>query len=403
MSPEAVRTTRLYCAFQLFFSLLFWLPVFYEYQKRIGLTDPEIFRIQSLYYLAFCLMEIPTGMVADFLGYRRCLRAGAATLVAANLLPILARGYDGFLAHFLLIALARSFISGASSAWLYCWLQGQGRTAEFKLIEGKARAWGLASKVVGWSAIGRLMEWELTLPYWLTVASAVVSLAIAWALPDVRPPEAPPGEADGIRVRLRATAATVLGSPWIMLIMAQGVAVFVLARIVQVNLFQPVLEQKGMGLEGFGLVMAAMTACEAVGSANPGLVRGRLTDFGAVSVLTIGLAAVLLLLPAAATGGAIVLLCAFAFATGLCAPIQRQLLNDAIPDSRLRATILSVESIVDRAVNAWTAGLIGTYLAAGLLGDYLRDAGLVTLGVAAFLHVLRARATASSPQPAPVS
>jgi MFS family permease len=64
-------------SFQFFFSLLLWVPIFYEYQKRIGLNDTEIFKIQSLYYLIFCLMEIPTGYLADWLGYRLCLILGS--------------------------------------------------------------------------------------------------------------------------------------------------------------------------------------------------------------------------------------------------------------------------------------------------------------------------------------
>ena len=78
------RTVRLYYSFQFFFSLLLWVPVFYEYQRRIGLSDTEIFSIQSFYYIVFCLLEIPTGIVADLWGCRRCLRLGAVVLVIAD-------------------------------------------------------------------------------------------------------------------------------------------------------------------------------------------------------------------------------------------------------------------------------------------------------------------------------
>src|SRR4051812_29927329 len=99
-----------YVKFQFFFSLLLWIPIFYEYQKRVGLSDVQIFGIQSFYYTVFCLLEIPTGMLADVCGNLACLRLGAGVLVAANLLPIFWPSYLGFGAHFLLIALARSLI-----------------------------------------------------------------------------------------------------------------------------------------------------------------------------------------------------------------------------------------------------------------------------------------------------
>src|SRR3954454_23824598 len=102
MPASVRRVVHSTYGFQLFFGMLLWTPVFYEYQKRIGLSDPEIFRIQSIYYLLFCLLEIPTGLFADLWGYRLCMRAGALVLVASNLLPIYAQSYSGFLAHFVL-------------------------------------------------------------------------------------------------------------------------------------------------------------------------------------------------------------------------------------------------------------------------------------------------------------
>jgi MFS family permease len=244
VSAPGLGSVRLYQGFQFCFGMLFWLPVFYEYQRRIGLGDPEIFSIQSLYYVAFCLLEIPTGLVADQLGYRRSMRAGALVLVLANLLPVLLPSYQGMLWHFMLVALARSFVSGASSAWLYGYLHQQGNANEYKDAEGRARAYSLLGKVVGFAGVGAMMEWHLGLPYWLTVASALASLGFAMALPDVRP-EAPgdPAEA-GARARVGRSLAMVRGSPALMLIMLQGVAIFVLARICQVNLFQPILASK---------------------------------------------------------------------------------------------------------------------------------------------------------------
>ncbi|MBI3890458.1 MAG: hypothetical protein HY303_02895 [Candidatus Wallbacteria bacterium] len=95
-------------------------------------------------------------------------------------------------------------------------------------------------------------------------------------------------------------------------------------------------------------------------------------------------------------------LSAFAYVTGLLYPIQRQLINDAIPDSRHRATIMSLESIVDRAVNAWLAALIGGYLAAGRLGDYLWLSCGLTVGLMLALWLLsRSRIFGWQRPPAP--
>ena len=52
-------------------------------------------------------------------------------------------------------------------------------------------------------------------------------------------------------------------------------------------------------------------------------------------------------------------------------PVQKQLLNDAITDSRLRATVLSMESILDRACCAVAVLPLGSLVAAGRLDDIL--------------------------------
>ncbi|MGG7575953.1 hypothetical protein [Streptomyces sirii] len=87
LPPRARRIIRLNNTFQLLFNLLWWMPVFYAYQRQAGLSDGQIFGIQSIYYIAFCLFEIPTGLVADRIGARNCLRAGAVVMTAANLAP----------------------------------------------------------------------------------------------------------------------------------------------------------------------------------------------------------------------------------------------------------------------------------------------------------------------------
>lgn len=372
------RIIRLYTGYQFFFSLLIWLPIFYEFQRRIGLTDGQIFDIQSLYYVVFCFLEIPTGMLADQVGRRRCMRLAALSLVVANILPIAFPGYHGFLYHFLLIALARSFNSGASAAYLYDFLESRGETHRFKDIEGRARALGLYGKVFCWSGVGMLMAYHLTLPYWLTVFTSLAALVYAMVIPDVEA-RAVSGDA-GLMSRLGDAFRALLRTPLLVIIMLQGVAVFVLARICQVNLFQPILGAKQFDLATYGLVMSAMTLFEAFGSQRPGWMRRWFADLDAVYVLSIMLALTFLGLPWAGKAGTVALLCLFALACGLSYPIQRQLLNDHIDDSRYRATLMSVESIIDRAVCAVLAAQIGSSLEGGMLDRYLLISAGLTFG-----------------------
>lgn len=384
-SADSRRLVRLYYAFQFFFSLLLWVPIFVAYQQRLGLDDTQIFGIQSIYYIAFCVLEIPTGMMADVIGRRRSIRYGALILIVANLvvvgIPEAVPAYAGFVAHWLLIALSRSLISGASSAYLYDALAQRGDVEIYKQAEGNARAYALVGKIAVWSVVGFLMQWHLTLPYWLTALSAVGAFAVALVLP-ADSFNAPLTLRETLMgpVRLLPQAFKAMrSSPLLALLMLQGVGLFVLVRLCQVNLFQPILGAKGFGVEAFGVVLAATSIFEAIGSARPAWMRRWMSDFNAVTALTILMAATLSVMAVGDKWVAVLGLAAFSFIAGISFPIQRQVLNDAIPHPSLRATLLSVESIVDRSVCAWAALRLGEFLARGALNPFLHLSAIVAV------------------------
>ncbi|MGW0908796.1 MFS transporter [Streptomyces sp. NPDC002853] len=388
LTDTARRIIRLNYGFQLLFNLLWWMPVFYAYQKAAGLTDAEIFGIQSIYYVAFCLFEIPTGLIADRIGTRNCLRAGAVVMTAANLAPVFSASYTGFLVHFLAIAAGRSLTSGAASAYLYDGLRAEGCDEHYLKAEGTARALGLAAKVGCWPLVGPLMSVAHAAPYVLSAVSAAGSLACAIALPrlagageDKQKPadRSRGGRRGGAFLRDAGSALRcVASSRWLALVMVQGVAVFTLSRICQVNLFQPILLDHGIAEASHGGVLAAMTVAEAVASARPQWLSRRLTPVAWVSILSLVLAGTLAAMTLGGPWAVVGLLCLFAAATGFAYPVQRKLVNDAVPAHAPRATLLSVESIVDRAVCALAAVAAGAYLSAGNLDALLWHSALVT-------------------------
>ena len=386
--PAVQRAVRLTYGFQFFFGLLLWVPIFYQYQKLAGLSDGEIFGIQSIYYVVFCLLEIPTGLIADRFDYRTSLAAGAGVLVAANLVPVFLGSYTGFLVHFILIALARSLVSGAQSAYLYEYLHAHGEGEHYLRVEGVGRAYSLVGKIVYWPVIGLLMTWNLPSPYWLTAINAAVALAFACKLPPIPGGRRTSGKTASLLPGVGGALSALRSSRWLALLMVQGIAMFTLVRICQVNLFQPILESKSLSVNWYGAVLAAMTLFEALGAARPHRLRRAIGPVGSVFTLTIVMASCLGLLVWAGPFPAVVLLCVFAVATGIAFPVQKQLLNDSIPDSRHRATLLSLESLVDRAVCALVAVALGAYLAAGQLNEFLLLSAGVTCAAMALLAVL---------------
>ena len=241
-------------------------------------------------------------------------------------------------------------------------------------------------------------------PYVLSAASAAGSLGCALALPRLArlgrgTGQVAAGRRGGTLLRDTGAALRALrASPWLPLLMVQGVAVFTLSRICQVNLFQPVLLEHGIGESTHGMVLAAMTVAEAVASARPQWLSRRVSPAVWVSLLSVALAAAL---AGTVLGGpwlVVGLLCAFAAITGFVYPVQRKLVNDAIPADAPRATLLSVESIVDRGVCALAAVAAGAYLAAGRLDALLWQSAAVTCVLIPVLHLALHRLGPGAPR-----
>ncbi len=378
LEQEAQRAVRLFYIFQVSYGLLLWMPIFYDYQRSAGLLDSQIFNIQSWYYISFCLLELPTGFIADRFGYRLSMIVGATLNIITNLVPIWFLTYNGFLAHWLLLSLSRSLVSGAASAYLYNHLENLDQVGLYKGAEGKARAYSLYSRVVGFAMAGFLCRLHPAMPYMLSAGAAVLAALAALKIGPiaVRKTEDPVHSP-----RFSQIAVLIYRSPILVLLMVQGIGIFVLTRIVQVNLFQPLLQAGGWSQQSYGPVLALNTVFEAWTAARPQLLRPWMRDFTAVGFLTAGLSLCCIGLGLANSYGSIVWLTLFAGFAGLAYPIQRQVMNEAIPDSNYRASILSAESVLDRAFCAAVAHQVGSYVQSNRMGSYLLMAGGICLAL----------------------
>jgi hypothetical protein len=240
------------------------------------------------------------------------------------------------------------------------------------------------------------MQWNMPSPYWLSAINAAIAVGAAVILPAIPRrattsgapitsgrPERPP-----VSVALRGAFAQMRRSRLLVLLMVQGVAIFTLARICSVNLFQPILDSKSTPVVLYGVVMALMTVFEALGAARPSWLRRHISDVRSVFLLTLAMAVTLALAGLLGIVGSVIALCVFSLACGLSFPIQRALLNAAITDSRYRATLLSIESIIDRAVCALVALALGAYLQSGALNDFLVQTAIITCVVMVVIAVL---------------
>jgi MFS family permease len=285
-SAAADRNVGLFVAFRVLFNARFYYPVFMVMFLDYGITVEEFALLNAIWAAAIVLLEVPSGALADLIGRRRLVVAGAALMVVEMLLLVVvpvpsAWVLPALAANRIVSGAAEAFISGADEALAYESLAACGRTGEWpRVLERLLRASGIVT-IIGMvtgslvydpgmlntivSRVGlaggftRLDTFRL--PIWLTLASALGAFAAAMAMRE--PPRVAPAgrqaEAPGLAAAFRQTAATgrwILTQPLVLLVIVAGVLIDLPIRQVLV-VSSEIYTEIGIPTLAFGLMSAA--------------------------------------------------------------------------------------------------------------------------------------------------
>jgi MFS family permease len=360
-------------------------------------------------------LEVPSGALADTIGRRRVLLAGAVLTAASLLIFAAAEALLAFIASFALLAAGRALISGSLEAWYVDSLRALDPAAP--LSHGLSR--GTAAEGIAMAA-GALVAGGLVAVagdadggagafsgYGIAaLAGALAALAYLAAVATlVHEPQhlRPEGSVTKVGDVFRHARAELSGSLAVRIVVITAVAWGISYTAVEL-LWQPRVADLVSDPDAVGLLLGLLTAASmlavAVGAWSSTLVNRRL-GLWLGYLLALGLGAVciaLLGLPGSALPFALVYLVAY-FALGVAEPMHFELLNEAV-GSTARATLISAESLATQA-GSLTANLgAGAFAAANGSAAAWAIAGaflLVTvLGVAAPLRRVAYRSSAST-------
>jgi len=385
----AERNVRLFVAFRILFNARFYYPVFMVMFLDFGITVEAFALLNAVWAAAIVLLEVPSGALADLIGRRRLVVAGAALMVLEMLLLVVvpvpsAWVLPALVANRILSGAAEAFISGADEALAFDSLAAAGRTADWPKVLARLMQVGgvvtivcmiTGSLVYDPGPLGAVMRGiglagsitraaTFRLPIWLTLGSALAALAASVAMRE--PPRAAPGHADPLAT-FRQTAATgrwIVARPLVLLVIAAGVLIDMPIRQVLV-VSSEIYEQIGIPPPAFGLVSAAAAL---LGLAVAGPLRRVALGASAggnglvlAAVTLVGLAGTAAFVPVVGVVFMILLSTALRMVTFL----QSHYLNQLVDSSR-RATVLSFRGL---AVNVgYGAGCIVFAAATALIG-----------------------------------
>ena len=331
-----------------------------------GLSLGEIGAVFAVHSAVAISLEVPSGALADVVGRRRVMQAGAALTAVSLLVFALAQSVLAFMAAVGLLAAGRALISGSLEAWYVDSLRSLDPAAPLSrglsrgtTAEGIAMALGalIAGGLVTLAGPGAGVLSGYGVAALAGSLAALAYLAAIAALVHEKPVHARASDASasfGRRAReVFATARSEFaGSVVVRVVVLTGVAFGVSFTVVEL-LWQPRLadllgDADSHGVVFGGLAAASMLAVSLGAGLSQRLNRSVGLRLGYLLALAFAAVCVALLgAPQSAAGFALVYLLGY-FGLGLADPMHFELLNDAV-GATARATLISAEALATQA------------------------------------------------------
>ncbi len=388
------RNLRLFYLFRLLATSYLYVPIFMLFQEGRGLSFFERLALGGIYAGVIVAVEIPTGVFADRIGRRRSMMLGALTMAASCLVAFKAHSFGVFVIAEALAAVSMALCSGADSAYLFDLLLEHDRVHEYGRRESAASAWHLMGSAIAFAGGGWLGSIDLALPYLVTAGVASIAAVVACLLDD----DSPRIQKESARVRWQSWGAQmslavreVTQNGRLAWLLGYSAVVFMLLRAT-IYVYQPYLEERGLGPGAIGLLFAGVYIVAATVAYRTHLLRRRFGDelllwglLAALAVSFIGLAGVV------DGPWMLSLLLVQAVANGIYSPLTKPLMNREISDSSRRAAVLSIESMARRFATGIFSPLVGLYGQA----DVMLLCGAVGIGGFVVLALARRESVAS--------
>ncbi len=351
-----------------------------------GLSLLEANIVNVCYFLTLFVFEVPTGAFADTYGRKTSF---VVSLVIASIgvgLYAVTRSFWWFVLAECLIAIGRTFETGAFESWMVDGLLEAGDTTSYKNIVSRYESViDRAAAAFGALLGGFLATIDIRLPMAVEATSLLVLAVIAWVwmkegtISHFRPDhwsEIITNAREGLRkARENSAVAFVLVGGFGLMLAVKSIDMFWSLRFRNVTDYAT------------GWIPFVFMCILAVGSWSVGKIGKNISDRNML-LLVLGAMGIFVLASAVTPilGIALVPFLLYEFPRGMWMPLKGRFIHGSITDSKTRATVASSAEVFNHF-----AGALGLLLA-GLLGEYASIetawivSGIIFLGFGAYLY-----------------
>ena len=333
-----------------------FVPIIVPFYQENGLSQTQIYVLQSLFAITIVLLEVPSGYFADVFGRKLSIVLGAVLSTVGFVLYSGSYGFFPLLLAEFVLGIGYSFISGADSALAYDSFAAEGNEKGYLRYESHGNGFMGISEATASIIGGFLAVISLRTP--LVAQATVYGLTIPLALFLTEPKRIIKSSAEHPwKNVLRIVKYALHGHQEIKWLILYGAIMATLTHTM-VWLTQPYYQLVGVPIAWFGVLWAAQLFIMALFSHNADKYerwlgkKWALISFpiiGCASYVILGLAPSLAVLP---------ILLGFYFVRGVHMPILQHYVNSVL-DSDIRATVLSVKNLVQKLIYCLFGPLIG--------------------------------------------
>lgn len=370
-------------------STLFAIPIIVPFFQENGLSQAEIFIIQSVFAIGVIVLEVPSGYFADHFGRKQSILLGSILGTVGFVVYSFADGFWPILLAELILGIGVSFISGADSAIAYDSLSAIGEGKVYRRFESRGYLFSGGAEASASLVGGLLALISLRTPFYAQVGVELLLIPLALLLTE--PQRIKSAANNPFLAVIRITKYVLHGHKEVKWLILYGAVVGTMTNTM-VWLTQPYYQLLGISIGWFGLLWACQLFAMAIFAQFADRYerwlgkKGALSSFiliGSLSYLILGSVPMIIALP---------MILAFYFIRGVHTPILKDYLNVLIT-SDIRATVMSVQSLVQKLLYASLGPLIGVVMDAYSLQVALLFSGLIygLLGLFALINMRRLR------------
>ena len=353
--------------------MVFYGPIATLYRQAQGVSVLEITIIESISLALGILLEVPWGVIADRIGYRRTIIFCSGLYFISKIVFWQANGFAGFLLERVMLSVVLAGFSGVDSSILYLSCQGQDSQKAF----GIYNTMGMVGLLMAASVFSLLIQNNYSLAGFLTVISYGLAALLSLGLTEVKETTAEAVRPEPFRTTLQSTLRNRT-----FLLFLIGVA-FLSETHQTITVFLNQLQYTRCGMSntviGILYIVATLLGLLGVYSASVTNRLGTKRSF----FLFCGLAAVscLTLAVTAQAFPSVLGILILRLSNTLFQPFQSEIQNRQIQTDN-RATALSIHSMLISCI------AIGTNLVFGALSDWSLPAAFLFGGSICILGLI---------------